>query len=196
MAEFKLTFEDGSDGYLAHHGIKGMKWGVWNEETRRRHLGMHAQKRAEKEKAKQLANLEKRSSEAGRYASTKDKLSDDLKKHGHRSDVAEIYGDYYRSGEVEAKQVDKLVKGKGGLADEIKSAADFDRKLMTGYKALQDELKSMDTKTVSAKEIRKWARNGEMKMRNLRMSYSYDYDYLVKDYDRGNIKLGGKNLKW
>ena len=39
MAEFKLTFEDGSDGYLAHHGIKGMKWGVWNEDTRARRMG-------------------------------------------------------------------------------------------------------------------------------------------------------------
>lgn len=29
----KFTFEDGSE-YLAHHGVKGMKWGVWNAETR------------------------------------------------------------------------------------------------------------------------------------------------------------------
>lgn len=26
-----------ADEYLAHHGIKGMKWGKWNEETRRRY---------------------------------------------------------------------------------------------------------------------------------------------------------------
>lgn len=37
MAEFKLTFEDGSNGYLAHHGIKGMHWGVHNAETQRRY---------------------------------------------------------------------------------------------------------------------------------------------------------------
>ena len=36
---FKLTFEDSTNGYLAHHGIKGMHWGVWNEETRARRLG-------------------------------------------------------------------------------------------------------------------------------------------------------------
>lgn len=34
---YKLTFDDGSEAYLAHYGVKGMKWGVWNEETRRRH---------------------------------------------------------------------------------------------------------------------------------------------------------------
>lgn len=25
--------------YLAHYGIKGMKWGIWNEETRARYRG-------------------------------------------------------------------------------------------------------------------------------------------------------------
>jgi hypothetical protein len=36
---YVLSFEDGSYGYLAHHGIKGMKWGVWNSETRARYTG-------------------------------------------------------------------------------------------------------------------------------------------------------------
>lgn len=35
--EYKLTFEDGSSGYLAHHGIRGMKWGVWNADTSARY---------------------------------------------------------------------------------------------------------------------------------------------------------------
>lgn len=34
--DYILTFDDGSEA-LAHYGVKGMKWGVWNEETRRRH---------------------------------------------------------------------------------------------------------------------------------------------------------------
>jgi hypothetical protein len=36
---YKLTFEDGSSRYLAHYGVKGMKWGVWNAETSARHKG-------------------------------------------------------------------------------------------------------------------------------------------------------------
>ena len=35
--EMKLAFEDGSSGYLVHYGIKGMKWGVWNAETKARY---------------------------------------------------------------------------------------------------------------------------------------------------------------
>ena len=37
--DYLLTFEDGSEGYLAHHGVKGMKWGVWNAETASRYSG-------------------------------------------------------------------------------------------------------------------------------------------------------------
>lgn len=37
--EYLIHFEDGSEGYLAHHGIKGMKWGVWNAETASRYRG-------------------------------------------------------------------------------------------------------------------------------------------------------------
>lgn len=34
--EYVFTFSDGSKA-LAHSGVKGMKWGVWNEETRTRY---------------------------------------------------------------------------------------------------------------------------------------------------------------
>lgn len=32
-----LTGMENSPEYLAHHGVKGMKWGVWNSETRRKY---------------------------------------------------------------------------------------------------------------------------------------------------------------
>ena len=37
--EYLLTFEDGSSAYLEHFGVKGMHWGVWNDETRARRMG-------------------------------------------------------------------------------------------------------------------------------------------------------------
>ena len=35
---FKKYYE-ASDGYLKHFGVKGMHWGVWNDETRARRMG-------------------------------------------------------------------------------------------------------------------------------------------------------------
>ena len=35
--DYLITFEDGSTGYLAHYGVKGMKWGIWNEDTAKRY---------------------------------------------------------------------------------------------------------------------------------------------------------------
>lgn len=35
--DYLITFEDGSEAYLAHHGIKGMHWGVHNEETKQKY---------------------------------------------------------------------------------------------------------------------------------------------------------------
>lgn len=37
MSYYVVHYSDGSEGYLAHYGVKGMKWGVWNEDTRARY---------------------------------------------------------------------------------------------------------------------------------------------------------------
>lgn len=47
IMDFKFTFEDGSIA-LAHHGVKGMKWGVWNSETAARYGSRNIIKKGEK----------------------------------------------------------------------------------------------------------------------------------------------------
>ena len=31
--DYLITFDDGSDAVLSHHGVKGMHWGIWNAAT-------------------------------------------------------------------------------------------------------------------------------------------------------------------
>lgn len=35
--QYCVKFADGTSACLSHYGVKGMRWGVWNEETRARH---------------------------------------------------------------------------------------------------------------------------------------------------------------
>lgn len=46
----KITFEDGTSGYLAHYGVKGMKWGVWNSETKAKYGDAESHPSVEKRK--------------------------------------------------------------------------------------------------------------------------------------------------
>ena len=63
--QYLVTFEDGSSGYLKHHGVKGMKWGVWNEDTRARRLGLRSDKVSTTEKNQLLSDRAKRNIKIG-----------------------------------------------------------------------------------------------------------------------------------
>lgn len=54
MPVYILLFDTGSSAVLEHSGVKGMKWGVWNAETRARRTGKTSKQKAEvKEQRKQ-----------------------------------------------------------------------------------------------------------------------------------------------
>lgn len=36
--KYRFTFDDGSEA-LIHYGVRGMKWGIWNSETRAKYQG-------------------------------------------------------------------------------------------------------------------------------------------------------------
>ena len=57
--DYILTFEDGSDAYLSHHGIKGMKWGVRSAETLAKYGQGGGSKPSKKEVKKAIKNSRK-----------------------------------------------------------------------------------------------------------------------------------------
>lgn len=58
----------GDNFYLSHHGIKDMRWGVWNEETRRRRLGIKKRKANSKKEAEKKRTDNPRKEAAKRKA--------------------------------------------------------------------------------------------------------------------------------
>lgn len=86
-----LTFEDGSKAYLEHYGVKGMKWGVWNEETRSRYsVGpghrsiMRANKKVDKISQEHDSNLQKYGKKSYQALSSSKKLDEAVEKREFR----------------------------------------------------------------------------------------------------------------
>lgn len=63
--EYLLTFDNGAYAVLEHSGVKGMKWGVWNAETKARYSGDKGSARFNKD----MAKLGKHEKTRARYAS-------------------------------------------------------------------------------------------------------------------------------
>ncbi len=62
--DYKFTFEDGSM-VLAHSGVKGMKWGVWNDETKAKYGGTRPRKtEAERQAAREIRNQSRKTAAA------------------------------------------------------------------------------------------------------------------------------------
>ena len=120
-----FRFEDGSE-HLAHYGVSGMKWGVWNAETTARRLGqrmrrylgkasstktravqaMHAREvRKEKRKADRIRRI--RSTRVGRVeGKAEDKVRDVQEHETMASDAKKLSGYKYHSGSLDATRTE------------------------------------------------------------------------------------------
>jgi hypothetical protein len=102
--DYILTFEDGSDAYLSHHGVKGMKWGVRNAETKAKYSGggFKQRRQLEKEANEQYKKDVRKAKEDYKQAKTsadtiakrinnRTKYANDIKDAQYKRDV-ETYG--------------------------------------------------------------------------------------------------------
>ena len=67
------------DNHLEHHGVLGMKWGVWNEETRARRAGIRGTKRYRTKEGK-LTEAGKRHYSSESPASIANEINKDVRK--------------------------------------------------------------------------------------------------------------------
>ena len=103
--DYVLTFEDGSSGYLSHHGIKGMKWGVWNEETRARRFGdSKEQRQAAKATVKEIRKATKEYDYSGKNVKLANDIHDRLSKARKEMEDSDPLGQkYYSDPELQKK---------------------------------------------------------------------------------------------
>ena len=107
--EYLISFDDGSSAFLAHHGVKGMKWGVWNDETKSKYGGGDSSAKGAKRTIRDLNRLDKRRAvEVGKAAHFSNSSAD----YAKRSAIAEKHGRMERAAKLKEKSVQA-----GGRAD-------------------------------------------------------------------------------
>lgn len=180
--------------YLAHHGIKGMKWGIRRTPEQ---LGHRQRKKSERALAQELKTINYRASNFARRSVNKAAMSEDLRKYGHNSSVAHAIGDYSDTYD-DVKKLDRILSK---IADDMDREARADIKLEQGYRKCEEQLRKVDTTRVTAKEIRKLSERGRHKALELAgEDWDWRYDVLSDYYDNGDIVLGkeaaAKNAQW
>lgn len=110
MADYIVTMDTG-ERYLAHHGVKGMKWGVWNAETAARYNGVDGRKpkqsRLERKERKSLAK---------QYQRTLRDLDDDLKTQTINASVSYQVSRFYQD---KAKKAQRRNDASAAKYDEL-----------------------------------------------------------------------------
>ena len=201
--DYLIEFEDGSDGYLSHHGVLGMKWGVRNAETLRRYAnegGKKPTKRQVKSAIRQKKREYRKSTgtwmTTGKHQAAVDKEvraaaenDPELKKHADTRDAMEKK---IRK-EEEKINTTKLRKDHLTRLQQDPEASTSMRKA-----AERDYLAAREKSRKSGDKIRKaqaiyddadWA-YGE-RSRNIAKSYRERYeDATVKDLGFDNVQRG------
>ena len=160
--DYLVTFEDGSSGYLAHHGVKGMKWGVWNTETKARYSGGSRKEMC-------IQNRKAKAEEAY-YKSGKDSMAKTINRRRYNSLVNKFapYRGSTKDQKNAANEIEKTINGKGSdssISDIAKRTESARRERDKIAKPFHDELDSFfhDTKLVEEygkkaadEHIREW----------------------------------------
>lgn len=124
--DYIITMTDGSK-YLAHHGVEGMHWGEWNEETRRKYLGITS---AKGDKLRKKATSKRFEAEKART----DKAVLNRASQVHANDITKAYA------KANAHRIKQQASER--RASDIRRKADAERRAGNDKKADKLERKS------------------------------------------------------
>ena len=206
--QFKLTFEDGSDGYLEHFGIKGMHWGVRNAETMARYAREGTGPKPSKRQVKKAIKQSKRQyrKETGEWRTTgknQAKIDKDFRK---TYDTDQKINEYKTTMKESSSKIDK----EQAKIDATKLRKDHLTRLQQDPEASssmrraaeQEYLKSRKKSSNSRKKIEKASKDYYSALeghnvRTMEIAKSYKTkweDATVKDLGFDNVEVGKKLL--
>lgn len=148
----------GEPNSLAHHGVKGMKWGVWNAETAARHAGRRAERYREKaynarRKAQALDQMAFGRSSSITRAKYKAKAAK-FDKKANRSDWHPFQSPYERvRNQRKAQKYRRMAEGLSGKVAKVDAleakAAKYDFKAEKAERARKRYLSSISTSSLT-----------------------------------------------
>ena len=152
--EYLLTFDNGSYAVLEHSGVKGMKWGVWNAETKARYSGSKGSSRFNKDMAKLGKHEETRAKYANKAQALKNEIDSSAKSSRSQIKLAK----YERNAAVNKLRGNRpyLTEfGKLRRNRQLKKAARFDAKaqmIRAGNARQQGQLIKYKVKQMKAED--------------------------------------------
>ena len=148
--EYTVSFADGSTAYLAHHGVKGMHWGVRNAETLARYAGGDSGSKPTKREVKKAIRQSKREHRkaTGEWRTTGQNMSRVTKEHRKAVDSDEIL----KKHSAASKAAEERIEKEEGKLEQTKLRKDHLTRLQQDPEASREMRRAAERDYLKAKD--------------------------------------------
>lgn len=152
--EYFLVYANGDSAYLTHSGVKGMKWGVWNSETRARYAGDKGSAKFNKD----MSKLDKLETRRAKYAGETKALNREINASSKSAENQLRLAEYERKASLNKKRSAKpyfTEFGKARRNRQMRKAMRYDAKaamIRSGNAKQQNKLVTWQRKQLKTED--------------------------------------------